>query len=114
MLIFTTQEQILLCIYDAGSRAGTLAQLRDMMGELTDEEQELRTMAESAISKLRLMMDAEYTELFHRGGFPCLTSHGLRALRSMESEDEPICAARFQGYCAAGQQRGHGCPALCF
>ena len=48
MLIFTTQEQILLCIYDAGSRAGTLAQLRDMMGELTDEEQELRTMAESA------------------------------------------------------------------
>ena len=31
MLIFTTQEQILLCIYDAGSRAGTLAQLRDMM-----------------------------------------------------------------------------------
>ena len=39
MLIFTTQEQILLCIYDAGSRAGTLAQLRDMMGELTDEEQ---------------------------------------------------------------------------
>ena len=36
MLIFTTQEQILLCIYDAGSRAGTLAQLRDMMGELTD------------------------------------------------------------------------------
>ena len=67
MLIFTTQEQILLCIYDAGSRAGTLAQLRDMMGELTDEEQELR-------SKLRLMTDAEYTELFHRGGFPCLTS----------------------------------------
>ena len=42
--------------------------------ELTDEEQELRTMAESAISKLRLMTDAEYTELFHRGGFPCLTS----------------------------------------
>lgn len=74
MLIFTTQEQILLCIYDAGSRVGTLAQLRDMMGELTDEEQELRTMAESAISKLRLMTDAEYTELFHRGGFPCLTS----------------------------------------
>ena len=70
MLIFTTQGQILLCIYDAGSRAGTLAQLRDMMGELTDEEQELRT----AISKLRLMTDAEYTELFHRGGFPCLTS----------------------------------------
>ena len=40
MLIFTTQEQILLCIYDAGSRAGTLAQLRDMMGELTDEVSE--------------------------------------------------------------------------
>lgn len=74
MLIFTTQEQILLCIYDAGSRVETLAQLRDMMGELTDEEQELRTMAESTISKLRLMTDAEYTELFHRGGFPCLTS----------------------------------------
>ena len=34
MLIFTTQEQILLCIYDAGSRAGTLAQLRDMIAKI--------------------------------------------------------------------------------
>ena len=29
MLIFTTQEQILLCIYDAGSRAGTPALFPD-------------------------------------------------------------------------------------
>ena len=60
MLIFTTQEQILLCIYDAGSRAGTLAQLRDMMGELTDEEQELRTMAESAINILNCFTEEDF------------------------------------------------------
>ena len=60
---FTFEETNLLCIYNTGSRAGLIAALTEMRGELSPEEAELRKLTDSALEKLQAMSDAEFAEL---------------------------------------------------
>ena len=60
---FTFEETNLLCIYNTGSRTGLIDALAEMRGELSPEEAELRKLTDSALSKLRVMSDAEFAEL---------------------------------------------------
>ena len=60
---FTFEEMNLMCIYNTGSRTGLIDSLREMRGELSPEEAELRELTDSALMKLRAMSDAEFAEL---------------------------------------------------
>ena len=60
---FTFEEMNLMCIYNTGSRTGLINSLREMRGELSPEETELRELTDSALGKLRAMSDAEFAEL---------------------------------------------------
>lgn len=60
---FTIQELNLICIYDPGTRAGLLSEVKDMTTYLTPEETELRALADSVVDKLGRMTDAEYASL---------------------------------------------------
>ena len=60
---FTFEEMNLMCIYNTGSRTGLIDSLREMRGELSPEEAELRELTDSALAKLRDITDAEYAAL---------------------------------------------------
>ena len=60
---FTFEEMNLMCIYNTGSRTGLNDSLREMRGELSPEETELRELTDSALGKLQTMSDAEFAEL---------------------------------------------------
>ena len=60
---FTFEEMNLMCIYNTGSRTGLIDSLREMRGELSPEETELRELTDSALGKLQAMSDAEFAEL---------------------------------------------------
>ena len=62
-LYFSTEEINLLCIYYAGDRRKTIRSLRNMKRYLMYDEDELRSLTEGAISKLKNMTDAEFDEL---------------------------------------------------
>lgn len=62
-LYFSTEEINLLCIYDAGDRRKTIRSLRNMKRYLMYDEDELRSLTEGTISKLKNMTDAEFDEL---------------------------------------------------
>ena len=63
---FTNDELNLMCIYNAGSRTGTMEALSSMREQLEADETELLQMTDSAIKKLRAMSDEDYEamELF--------------------------------------------------
>ena len=60
---FTIEEINLICIYDTGQRVGLIDALTNMLGYLQEDEAELRTLAESVISRLQSMTDTEYSKL---------------------------------------------------
>lgn len=60
---FTNDEMNLMCIYNTGTREGTLNALTAMREYLTAEETELRDMTDSVVEKLGKMSDAEFTAL---------------------------------------------------
>ena len=60
---FTFEEMNLMCIYNTGSCTGLIDSLREMRGELSPEETELRELTDSALGKLQAMSDAEFAEL---------------------------------------------------
>lgn len=60
---FSNDEMNLICIYDTGDRMGTMKALRDMRGELGDDEAELRRLTDSAIKKLSVITDEDYGKL---------------------------------------------------
>ncbi len=63
---FTFEEKNLLCIYNGaggGTRAGVIAALTEMWGYLEPDEDELRTLTDSALSKLGRMSDADFDAL---------------------------------------------------
>ena len=60
---FTFEEMNLMCIYNTGSRTGLIDSLREMRGELSPEETELRELTDSALCKLQTMPDDEFAEL---------------------------------------------------
>ena len=53
----------LMCIYDTGSRVGLIEALTGMRGYLEPDEEELRTLTNSVLAKLRGMTDEEYYRL---------------------------------------------------
>lgn len=60
---FTNDEMNLMCIYNTGTRGGTLNALTAMREYLTAEETELRDMTDSVVEKLGKMSDAEFAAL---------------------------------------------------
>ena len=60
---FTFEEMNLMCIYNTGSRTGLINSLREIRGELSPEETELRELTDSALCKLQTMTDDEFVEL---------------------------------------------------
>ena len=60
---FTFEEQQLMSIYNPGSRMGLIKALSEMRTYLDKNEQELKDLTDSAISKLNTITDAEFGAL---------------------------------------------------
>ena len=60
---FTFEEQQLMSIYNPGTRLGLIRTLADMRTYLDKDEQELKDLTDSAIAKLNLLTDAEFSVL---------------------------------------------------
>ena len=60
---FTFEEMNLMCIYNTGSRTGLIDSLREMRGELSPEETELKELTDSALTKLCAMTDEKFAKL---------------------------------------------------
>ena len=60
---FTFEEMNLMCIYNTGSRTGLIASLHEMRGELSPEETELSELTDSALMKLCVMTDEDFSQL---------------------------------------------------
>ena len=60
---FTFEEMNLMCIYNTGNRTGLIDSLREMRGELSPEETELKELTDSALTKLCAMTDEKFAEL---------------------------------------------------
>ena len=60
---FTFEEQQLMSIYNPGTRLGLIRTLADMRTYLDKDEQELKDLTDSAIAKLNLLTDAEFSAL---------------------------------------------------
>ena len=58
-----SHEMNLMCIYNTGSRTGLIDSLREMRGELSPEETELRELTDSALTKLCAMTDEDFAQL---------------------------------------------------
>lgn len=64
METFTFEEKNLVCIYNStGTREGVIAALTEMRGYLEPDEEELRTLTDSALAKLQTMSDADFNAL---------------------------------------------------
>lgn len=64
MIELTFEEKNLVCIYSgSGTRQGTITALEDMRRYLEPDEDELRTLTDSALDKLRRMGDEQYAAL---------------------------------------------------
>ena len=59
----THYEQQLMSIYGHGTRLELIATLNDMRTYLDQDEQELKDLTDSAITKLNAMTDAEFDAL---------------------------------------------------
>lgn len=60
----TYEEQQLMALYNgSGTRAGLIAELKQMRGYLGDGDDDLRELTDSAISKLEAMTDDDYAAL---------------------------------------------------
>lgn len=60
---FTFEEQQLMSIYNPGTRLGLIYALVEMRTYLDKNEQELKDLTDSAISKLNTITDAEFGAL---------------------------------------------------
>ena len=63
MTAVTYDEQQLIAIHNAGSRAETISALKEMREYISAEETELNAITDSAISRLEEMTDEEYAQL---------------------------------------------------
>ena len=60
---FSNDEINLMCIYNTGTREGTLDELASMREYLEPSEIELRDLTDAVMEKLERMSDAEFDEL---------------------------------------------------
>lgn len=63
MIELTFEEKNLICIYNSGTRQGTITALEDMRRYLEPDEAELLALTNSALNKLRRMDDEQYAAL---------------------------------------------------
>ena len=63
LMNFNGEELMLMMLYNSGSRLGLMQELRLMQCYLLPDETALRELSEQVIEKLKLMTDAEFTEL---------------------------------------------------
>ena len=63
LMNFNGEELTLMMLYNSGSRLGLMQELRLMQCYLLPDETALRELSEQVIEKLKLMTDAEFTEL---------------------------------------------------
>ena len=60
---FNHEELMLMMLYSTGTRLGLVQELRLMQCYLMPDETALRELSEQVIEKLKLLTDAEFTEL---------------------------------------------------
>ncbi len=84
---FTFEEMNLMCIYNTGSRTGLINSLREMRGELSPEETELRELTDSALTKLCAMTDEDFAQLEL---YPDLTSKHHNRRMGWQSATPPL------------------------
>ena len=60
---FNHEEMMLLMLYNPGTRLGLVQELQLMQCYLLPDKTALRELSEQVIEKLKLMTDAEFTEL---------------------------------------------------
>ena len=60
---FNHEELILMMLYNTGTRLGLIHELRLMQCYLMPDETALRELSEQVIEKLKLLTDAEFSEL---------------------------------------------------
>ena len=60
---FNGEELMLMILYSPGTRLGLMQELRLMQCYLLPDETALRELSEQVIEKLKLMTDAEFSEL---------------------------------------------------
>ena len=60
---FNHEELMLMMLYNTGTRLGLVHELRLMQCYLMPDEIALRELSEQIIEKLKLLTDAEFTEL---------------------------------------------------
>jgi hypothetical protein len=60
---FNGEELMLMMLYNTGSRLGLMQELRLMQCYLMPDETALRELSEGVIEKLKLMSDADFSEI---------------------------------------------------
>ena len=60
---FDHEELMLMMLYNTGTRLGLIHELRLMQCYLMPDEVALRELSEDVIDKLKLLTDAEFSEL---------------------------------------------------
>ncbi|MDL2324410.1 transposon-transfer assisting family protein [Ruminococcaceae bacterium OttesenSCG-928-A16] len=59
--MFTVEEMNLMCIYDTGSRAALLREIRESLPDVYDPE--LRDIMGAVITKLEALTDDDFSEI---------------------------------------------------
>ena len=60
---FNSEELMLMVLYNPGTRLGLMQELRLMQCYLMPDETTLRELSETVIEKLKLMTDADFSEI---------------------------------------------------
>ena len=60
---FNSEELMLMVLYNHGTRLGLMQELRLMQCYLMPDETALRELSETVIEKLKLMTDADFSEI---------------------------------------------------
>ena len=60
---FNSEELMLMVLYNPGTRLGLMQELRLMKCYLMPDETALRELSETVIEKLKLMTDADFSEI---------------------------------------------------
>ncbi|GHJ82030.1 hypothetical protein MCC02041_11660 [Faecalibacterium prausnitzii] len=63
LMNFNGEELVLMMLYNPGTRLGLMQELRLMQCYLLPDETALRELSEGVIQKLKLMTDAEFSEI---------------------------------------------------
>ena len=60
---FNSEELMLMVLYNPGTRLGLMQELRLMQCYLMPDDTALRELSETVIEKLKLMTDADFSEI---------------------------------------------------